>query len=93
MFRNPTTDLIVILVIVLLVFGPKRLPGLGKSLGSGIKEFKDSVTGGEDDDAESQAHITPGPSASAMTGEQRPAASAMTSEQRPADTSATEQRS
>ena len=35
MFRNPTTDLIVVLVIVLLIFGPKRLPGLGKSARSG----------------------------------------------------------
>ena len=45
MFRNPTTDLIVVLVIVLLIFGPKRLPGLGKQLGQGLREFKDSITG------------------------------------------------
>ena len=45
MFRNPTADLIVVLVIVLLIFGPKRLPGLGKSLGHGIREFKDGITG------------------------------------------------
>jgi sec-independent protein translocase protein TatA len=50
MFRNPTTDLIVVLVIVLLIFGPKRLPGLGKQLGQGIKEFKDSITGDSKDD-------------------------------------------
>jgi sec-independent protein translocase protein TatA len=50
MFRNPTTDLIVVLVIVLLIFGPKRLPGLGKSLGSGMREFKDSITGKDDSD-------------------------------------------
>ena len=41
MFRNPTTDLIVVLVIVLLIFGPKRLPALGKRLGHGMREFKD----------------------------------------------------
>lgn len=45
MFRNPTTDLIVVLVIVLLIFGPKRLPGLGRQLGEGLREFKDSITG------------------------------------------------
>jgi sec-independent protein translocase protein TatA len=53
MFRNPTTDLIIALVIVLLIFGPKRLPQLGKQLGSGFREFKDGITGGskdEDDD-------------------------------------------
>ncbi|MGA2926622.1 MAG: twin-arginine translocase TatA/TatE family subunit [Solirubrobacteraceae bacterium] len=50
MFRNPTTDLIVILVIVLLIFGPKRLPGLGRQLGQGIREFKESVTGESQDD-------------------------------------------
>jgi sec-independent protein translocase protein TatA len=33
------------LVIVLVIFGPKRLPGLGRSLGSGMKEFRDSLTG------------------------------------------------
>jgi sec-independent protein translocase protein TatA len=54
MFRNPTTDLIVVLVIVLLIFGPKRLPGLGKQLGQGLREFKDSVTGDSNDADEGQ---------------------------------------
>jgi sec-independent protein translocase protein TatA len=44
------TELIIVLVIVLLIFGPKRLPGLGKSLGSGMREFKDSITSRHDDD-------------------------------------------
>ncbi len=46
------TELIIVLVIVLLIFGPKRLPGLGKQLGGGMREFKDSITGkgGRDDD-------------------------------------------
>jgi sec-independent protein translocase protein TatA len=38
-------ELIIVLAIVLLIFGPKRLPGLGKSLGSGMREFKDAITG------------------------------------------------
>jgi sec-independent protein translocase protein TatA len=37
-------EMIVILAIALIVFGPKRLPELGKSLGSGMREFKDSIT-------------------------------------------------
>jgi sec-independent protein translocase protein TatA len=37
-------ELIVVLVIALVVFGPKRLPELGKTLGTGLREFKDSMT-------------------------------------------------
>jgi|HubBroStandDraft_3_1064219.scaffolds.fasta_scaffold594244_2 sec-independent protein translocase protein TatA len=61
MFRNPTTDLIVVLVIVLLIFGPKRLPGLGKQLGTGLREFKESITGEnkhEDEDEDARPEIT-----------------------------------
>lgn len=39
-----TQELIIILVVALIIFGPKRLPELGKSLGKGIKEFKNSTT-------------------------------------------------
>jgi sec-independent protein translocase protein TatA len=38
------TELIVILVIALLVLGPKKLPEVGKSLGKGIREFKDGIS-------------------------------------------------
>jgi sec-independent protein translocase protein TatA len=44
------TELIIVLVIVLLIFGPKRLPGLGRSVGGALREFKESVTGRDDDD-------------------------------------------
>ena len=60
MFRNPTTDLIVVLVIVLLILGPKRLPGLGKSLGTGMREFKDSITGESKDEDEERPAISAG---------------------------------
>ena len=43
-------ELLIVLVIVLVIFGPKRLPGLGRSLGSGMREFKDSITGKTRDD-------------------------------------------
>jgi sec-independent protein translocase protein TatA len=51
------TELIIVLVIVLLIFGPKRLPGLGKQLGSGMREFKDSISGNsrDDDDEDERA--------------------------------------
>jgi sec-independent protein translocase protein TatA len=43
-------EVVIILVIVLIIFGPKRLPDLGRSLGRGMREFKDSVTGKDKDE-------------------------------------------
>ena len=45
-------ELVIVLVIALLILGPKRLPAAGRSLGSGIREFKDSISGRGDRDAE-----------------------------------------
>ncbi len=45
-------ELIVVLIILLVIFGPKRLPGLGRSLGTGMREFKDSITGDSKRDAD-----------------------------------------
>jgi sec-independent protein translocase protein TatA len=42
-------ELAIVLVILLVIFGPKKLPGLGRSLGTGMREFKDSITGKDDD--------------------------------------------
>jgi sec-independent protein translocase protein TatA len=47
----------IVLVIALIVFGPKRLPELGKSLGSGMREFKDSITGSHKDEDDEKPHI------------------------------------
>jgi sec-independent protein translocase protein TatA len=46
------TELIIVLVIVLVIFGPKRLPGLGRQLGSGLRDFKEAVSSKHDDDDE-----------------------------------------
>jgi sec-independent protein translocase protein TatA len=43
-------EIAILLVIVLLVFGPKRLPEMGRSLGKGMREFKDSISGHKDDE-------------------------------------------
>ena len=43
-------ELAIVLIIALVVFGPKRLPELGKSVGRGIREFKSSISGDNDDD-------------------------------------------
>jgi sec-independent protein translocase protein TatA len=44
----------IVLVIALIVFGPKRLPELGKSLGTGMREFKDSITGKNDEEKKAE---------------------------------------
>jgi len=41
-------ELVIVLIIALIVFGPKRLPEMGRSLGRGIREFRSSVTGKDD---------------------------------------------
>ena len=51
-------EVVIILVIVLVIFGPKRLPDLGRSLGSGMREFKDSITGGSKDDDDEPSTLT-----------------------------------
>jgi len=43
---------VIILIVLLVVFGPKRLPEMGRSLGRGMREFKDSITGKDDGDDE-----------------------------------------
>jgi sec-independent protein translocase protein TatA len=48
----------IVLVIVLIIFGPKKLPDLGRSLGNGIREFKGSIGGDGDDDAKDEKPAT-----------------------------------
>lgn len=43
------------MVIALIIFGPKRLPELGRSVGKGIREFRSSISGNDDDDEEESA--------------------------------------
>jgi sec-independent protein translocase protein TatA len=45
-------EILLLLVVALLLFGAKRLPEMGRSLGSGMREFKDAVTGKGDADDE-----------------------------------------
>ena len=46
-------EILLLLLVLLLVFGPKRLPEMGRSMGRGMREFKDSLTGkGQDEDEE-----------------------------------------
>jgi sec-independent protein translocase protein TatA len=52
-------ELGIVLLIVLIVFGPKRLPGLGRQLGSGMREFKDSITGKDKDEDDDESDAKP----------------------------------
>ena len=82
------TELIIVLVIVLLIFGPKRLPGLGKQLGSGMREFKDSISGkgGRDDEDDDDTAADRRKTEAALgrpEGEQAPLEGEVVSERRP----------
>ncbi|HEY3070323.1 MAG TPA: twin-arginine translocase TatA/TatE family subunit [Gaiellaceae bacterium] len=52
------TGAVVIILVLLLVFGPKRLPEMGRSLGRGMREFKDSISGNDRDDDLDQPQLT-----------------------------------
>lgn len=72
MFRSPPVDIIVVLIIVLLILGPKRLPGIGKGLGQGMREFKEGITGEskhEDEDKPALSQATATPEAKPSSGE------------------------
>ena len=60
MFRSPIADGVIVLVVLLLFFGPKRLPMLSRSIGESIKEFKGGIDHQSDKD---KAEITSAPEA------------------------------
>jgi sec-independent protein translocase protein TatA len=49
-FQVGPLELIVVLAVALIVLGPKKLPEVGRSLGRGMREFKDSLSGDHGDD-------------------------------------------
>lgn len=79
MFRNPVIDGLVVLIILLLIVGPKKLPQLGRGLGDGMREFKEGITGEHKDEQQkqslSQAQTMPSSEPQAMpSAEQSPPA-------------------
>ena len=67
---NPV-HLLLLLLIVLLVFGAKRLPEIGRSLGGGMRGFKDSLSGEAHDAVQAQAQAPVAPVLASTQSEQR----------------------
>jgi sec-independent protein translocase protein TatA len=75
-------ELAILLLLLLLIFGPKRLPEMGRSLGKGIREFKESITSSARDDRDDEpaepaerAELPPAEETPVTTGTRRKAAS------------------
>ena len=64
-FGIGVTEMIILLVVLLVFFGPKRLPEMGRSLGKGMREFKDSISGKDDDEPIHKRYSTELPPAEA----------------------------
>jgi sec-independent protein translocase protein TatA len=55
-----TGEIILLLAVALLLFGAKRLPEIGRSLGGGMREFKDAVTGATKSEPQQPSALPPG---------------------------------
>jgi sec-independent protein translocase protein TatA len=69
-------EIIIVLIIALIVFGPKRLPELGNSLGRGIREFKETITGDKKDDEDDAKMLHASEVTTAKAPESTPVATA-----------------
>ena len=65
-FQTPW-HIVLLLLIALLLFGGKRLPEIGRSLGHGMREFKDAVTGSPEEHADPQPELPPAEPTAAAT--------------------------
>jgi len=78
-------EIAVVLIIVLIIFGPKRLPELGKSMGHGIREFKNSISGDSDKDAPEEKKRELEASQQAQAGQPQPPPAASESPAEPVE--------
>ena len=69
MFASPWKDALIILVVVLLFFGPKRLPALSRSIGESIKEFKGGIAQISESDEKPDSPATPESQSKSTTSE------------------------
>ncbi|HUI27910.1 MAG TPA: twin-arginine translocase TatA/TatE family subunit [Candidatus Kryptonia bacterium] len=63
MFGIGVPELLVILVVALVIFGPGKLPEIGSALGKGIRDFKKAFEGKDEEDAPKKIETPPGPTA------------------------------
>lgn len=75
-------EIVLVIVVLLVIFGPKRLPSLGRSLGTGMREFKDSITGDDKRSEETDATGRPVLTQAQVDAESAPAAEPAAHEQR-----------
>jgi sec-independent protein translocase protein TatA len=75
-YSKPWLDAIIVLLVVLLFVGPKRLPTLGRSLGQGMREFKDGITGASKVDEDEKRPALNAAEAAPTAAPQAPPASA-----------------
>jgi sec-independent protein translocase protein TatA len=85
-FGIGVTELVILLVALLVIFGPKRLPEMGRSLGKGMREFKDSISGKDDDDDDEPVRRSSELPPAAEPVQPAPPAEPARSEQRDRDT-------
>ena len=78
-------EIAVVLIIVLIIFGPKRLPELGQSMGRGIREFKNSLSGDKDEDDPKEKRRELEASEQAQVSRPQPAATPATPAEKPAE--------
>jgi sec-independent protein translocase protein TatA len=64
-------EILLLLLVALLLFGAKRLPEIGRSLGSGMREFKDSISGKTDTHTETRSELPPPPDPITATPRER----------------------
>ena len=77
-YTKPWLDGLIVILVILLFVGPKRLPALGRSLGHGMREFKDGITGKSEPTEAERAELESqtGNSAGSTATVSRPAGSA-----------------
>ena len=95
-YSKPWLDAIIVLLVVLLFVGPKRLPTLGRSLGQGMREFKDGITGAskvdEDETRPALNGTSAAPTAPPANAAGAPASAPAAPDRESAEVGSTEQR-